>query len=113
MRSVSTSACFISSNDSCRVYFASFVQPKFSCIFACRKYWLIAVSSPVSCSLRNSMTSGSPCIAEAPSDGGNWQIAPHDSTGDEDRPVSLHLVSKCRISLSCPGLERGGQVHCS
>ena len=67
MRSVSISACFISSNDSERVYFASFVQPKFSCIFACRKYWLMAVSSAVSCSFRNSRTSGSPCIAEAPS----------------------------------------------
>src|SRR4051794_17539869 len=66
MRSVSTSACFISSNDSCRVYFASFVQPQFSCIFACRKYWLIAVSSAVSCSLRYSMTFGSPCIGRWP-----------------------------------------------
>jgi hypothetical protein len=70
MRSVRMSACFISSMDSCRVYFASFVQPKFSCIFACSQYWLIAVSSAVSCSLRNSMTSGSPCIAEAPSKNG-------------------------------------------
>src|SRR4051812_25836360 len=62
MRSVSSSACFISSNDSARVYFASLVQPQFSCIFACRKYWLIAVSSAVSCSFKNSMTRASPCM---------------------------------------------------
>ncbi len=51
MRSVSTSAWRISSKDSARVYFASLVQPLWSCSFACRKYWLIAVSSAVSCSI--------------------------------------------------------------
>src|SRR5690349_24871771 len=66
MRSVSTSAWRISSMDSCLVCFASLVKPQFSCILACRKYWLIAVSSAVSCSLRNSMTRASPCMPHTP-----------------------------------------------
>src|SRR6266496_4220386 len=64
MRSVSVSAWRISSIDSARVCAASFTQPQFSCILACRKYWLIAVSSAVSCSLRNSMTFSSPRMNE-------------------------------------------------
>ena len=45
---------------------ASFDQPRLSCILAWRKYWLIAVSSAVGCSLRNSMTFGSPFTAPPP-----------------------------------------------
>ena len=56
------SACCISSNDSLRVYSASSVNPQFAYIFECRKYWLMAVSSLVNCSLSNFRTSGSPCI---------------------------------------------------
>src|SRR3954471_5498813 len=62
MRSVSRSAGVISSMDSLRAYGASFVKPQFSCIFACRKYWLMAVSSLVSCSLSSSITRASPCM---------------------------------------------------
>src|SRR5918999_368081 len=62
MRSVSVSACRISSMDSSRVCFASRVKPQFSCILACRKYWLIAVSSAVSCSFSSAITSLSPSI---------------------------------------------------
>src|SRR3954471_15001723 len=60
MRSVIFSACFISSIDSSRVYAASLVNPQFCCIFECRKYWLIAVSSLVSCSFKREMISESP-----------------------------------------------------
>src|SRR5215213_8057976 len=63
MRSVSRSAWVISSMDSLRVHAASLSYPQFSCILACRKYWLIAVSSLVSCSLSSSITRASPCIA--------------------------------------------------
>ena len=36
-------------------------KPQLACIFACRKYWLIAVSSLVSWSFSRARTSGSPC----------------------------------------------------
>ncbi|CKR39833.1 Uncharacterised protein [Mycobacterium tuberculosis] len=62
MRSVISSACRISSNDSARVWAASSVKPQLSCILECRKYWLIAVSSLVNCSLSRRRTSGSPCM---------------------------------------------------
>src|SRR6478736_6234520 len=62
MRLVISSACCISSNDSLRVCSAISVNPQFACILECRKYWLIAVSSLVNCSLSNFRTSGSPCM---------------------------------------------------
>src|ERR1700736_1468654 len=64
MRSVSHSAWCISSIDSARVCPASSVNPQLSCIFECRKYWLIAVSSLVNCSLSSLRTSGSPCMGD-------------------------------------------------
>src|SRR3954447_5760184 len=54
--------------DSALVCAASFTKPQFSCIFACRKYWLMAVSSPVSWSFRNSRTRLSPCMGGEPSE---------------------------------------------
>src|SRR5689334_23757556 len=68
MRSVMASAWFISSKASLRVCPASSVKPQLSCIFECRKYWLIAVNSLVNCSFSNFRTSGSPFIFVAPND---------------------------------------------
>ena len=45
MRSISRSACFISSIDSLVLVLAEPSRPQFFSIRACRKYWLIAVSS--------------------------------------------------------------------
>ena len=53
---MSASACCISSIDSERSCFASSGRPQSSNIFACRKYWLMAVSSFFSTRLRNSFT---------------------------------------------------------
>ena len=49
MRSISLSACFISPMDSSYSFFAIFSNPQCLYMRACRKYWLIAVSSLVSC----------------------------------------------------------------
>src|SRR5918998_6459765 len=62
MRSISESACFISSIDSWYECSARRSYPQFFCIFECPKYWLTAVSSAVRTSLRSSMISGCPCI---------------------------------------------------
>jgi hypothetical protein len=56
IRSVSASACPISSMDSALVWAAGVDHPRFACIVANAKYWLVAVS----CWLRNSMTLSSP-----------------------------------------------------
>src|ERR1043165_2693348 len=72
MRSVRMSAWRISSIDSARVCLARTLRPQFSCILACRKYWLIAVNSAVSCSVRNSRTRASPRIPQS-LDGGRLQ----------------------------------------
>src|SRR5690348_9004655 len=72
MRSVRMSAWRISSIDSARVCLARTLRPQFSCILACRKYWLIAVNSAVNCSFRNSRTRASPCIPQS-LDGGRLQ----------------------------------------
>ena len=59
MRSMSSSACFISSMDWSYSYFASLETPQFRSIRECRKYWLIAVSSFLSTRLRYSLILGS------------------------------------------------------
>src|SRR4249919_2484234 len=66
MRSISASACFISSMDSLYSCSASSFRPQFLYMRACRKYWLIAMSSLYSALLRCWMTDGSPFMA-APS----------------------------------------------
>ncbi|CAK7285328.1 exported hypothetical protein [Streptomyces misionensis JCM 4497] len=71
---------------------------------------MIAVSSAVSCSLSSSMTSGSPCIAAAPSTRGErGRCAPHDSIGSEDRPVSVDLVNVLANDALCPFPEGWGE----
>src|SRR5438067_12484740 len=62
MRSISRSACFISSIDSFFSYSSSFFRPQLPNIRACRKYWLIAVSSLNSTLFRCCTTLGSPFI---------------------------------------------------
>src|SRR3990172_4401454 len=56
MRSITLSACFISSIDSSRILCQRRSYPQFSHMRACRKYWLMAVSSFVSTWFRRSMT---------------------------------------------------------
>src|SRR5690606_33672480 len=63
-RRTSRSACFISPIDSSYSLSLSRFRPRCSYIRACRKYWLIAVSSLVSCLLSASMTLPSPASAE-------------------------------------------------
>src|SRR5438045_41424 len=63
IRSMRRSACFISSIDSFFSYSSSFLRPQLPNILACRKYWLIAVSSLKSTLLRCWMTLASPFIA--------------------------------------------------
>src|SRR5438067_2321354 len=60
MRSMSLSACFISPIDSSYSFLPSRPKPQWRYMRACRKYWLIAVSSLVSCALRWRMMVGSP-----------------------------------------------------
>src|SRR5581483_8145855 len=62
MRSISRSACFISSTDSSYSWRPSFSSPQFRNMRECRKYWLIDVSSFVRTALRCSMTFLSPCM---------------------------------------------------
>src|SRR5690606_41135327 len=66
MRSASQSAWCISSMDSLYSCSASSFSPQFFSILACRKYWLIAVSSLYRALLRYSMTLASPFICSAP-----------------------------------------------
>src|SRR6185503_9820946 len=60
MRSIISSACFISPMDSSRMCLASRFSRQLSHIMAWTKYWLIAVSSAQSTSLSTLMTSASP-----------------------------------------------------
>jgi hypothetical protein len=62
IRSMISSACFISSIDSCRECSASRSYPQLLHILAWMKYWLIAVNSAVSTSLSIEMIAGSPCM---------------------------------------------------
>ena len=62
MRSMSFSASRISSTDSSWYLEANRSYPQLPAIFEAAKYWLMAVSSAVSASFKNSMTSGDPCM---------------------------------------------------
>src|SRR5438045_2228585 len=69
MRSISRSACLISSIDSFFSYSSSFFRPQLPNMRACRKYWLIAVSSLNSTLFRCCTTLGSPFIGGSPGEG--------------------------------------------
>src|SRR5687768_8493777 len=70
MRSISFSASPISSIESSRTLSARRWYPQLAIILESMKYWLMAVSSAVSTSLRNSSTASLPCISGLPVGGG-------------------------------------------
>ena len=97
IRSTSDSAWRISSIDSSRTALAMRRKPQFSHILAWTKYWLTAVSSPVSTSFRSSMTRGLPCM-EA-------NLVPYCST---TAPVvrSATSVPRSNRTRRCVGVDR-------
>src|SRR5215475_1427757 len=66
MRSINASACFISPMDCILMYSESFSYPQFSHISACRKYWLMAVSSSCSALLSSARTFAEPFVGGPP-----------------------------------------------
>src|SRR5690606_38601287 len=112
--------------DSARVWAASFDQPRSSCIFECRKYWLMAVSSAVSCSLSSSMTFLSPFMAPPGVDhrvsppGRGWLhgglefdgLIPRASLPDDRRDVA-YTVATIGAGTACCADFPGAASACS
>src|SRR3989344_6626042 len=74
MRSMSLSACFISPIDSSYSFLASLSKPQCLSMRWCRKYWLVAVSSFLSCALSSSMTLASPFMVSSLGGGSNGTL---------------------------------------
>jgi len=105
------SACFISSMDCFLMNFASFSYFQFSHISACRKYWLMAVSSSRRASCRWAITFGFPFMVVTlllREDGGRPHAASLSRGPSEDTRRKAALFArpaKTRLSPRLPATE--------
>src|SRR5882672_1834039 len=125
MRSMSRSACFISSIDSFFSYSSSFFRPQLPNMRAWRKYWLTAVSSLNSTLLRCCTTLASPFITASGDCDSTPNAAARQSAGCGLRLGGIHVtqqVARAVAAASAAGthaelerqlVQRAGAVGCA